>query len=534
MTEPASQRQPIQPPAPAPVPEAVDDPVASFESGAAAQLVRRRNRHLGNLFLADRAVFYVQILYRLLLFRREHELEPLHEDILDAVRPAQEALLDGAGYDADQFRNDLTQLEEWGLIRCRIEVERLRGYRDVRRRKFRYGLAADALLFLEWLEESAQAELDRSESDARDLLEEIGSTLNELHRLLNACAAGRGKEDDPRRVIYRLDRLNAMTTEVNSRLGELNAILLGFVTHRYTIDEAKAVLRELERFVDDFLRQIHALRGSIVGRIENLLETRLQEALRRAAEQLEQERRSAPHLFRHRAEMRHPERIPFRLSEFFHPEGRLDALCRRVHDSALKVWRKLHAHLRELERRSSRMDDLRSRIAELAALPEDAVPRDFLRELVAPAVMRADPNYWDDFERADPPLPRRRQGLERQPPAFPLRPKARQGGTVVSLDQARLEALHGWMLATLGASGGRDAMRLSRGSYADAQDFFRVMELVKAGILGDGARLRRVGYAMTPEPDCEAVIAVDDQRLTLAEMVVQPENAGRASEPAAP
>ena len=61
----------------------------AFQEGDAVQLVLRRNRNLGFLFTAERGIFYIQILYRLLCFRREHELEPLNEEIYREVRGAQ-------------------------------------------------------------------------------------------------------------------------------------------------------------------------------------------------------------------------------------------------------------------------------------------------------------------------------------------------------------------------------------------------------------------------------------------------------------
>lgn len=495
-----------------------DQAEAAFERGAAAHLVAARNPHLGHLLLAERALFYVNILYRMLLFRRDHELEPLYEVVYDAVRPAQEALEGCVEYDHDQYRTDLNQLEDWELVTCRIEIDRLRGYRDTRRRKFRYRLTSECLHFLEWLEETAQTDVERSEEDARDLLEEIGACLNELSRLLNVFGTSREKSDDPRRILHRLDRASSLTTEVNVRLGDFNAVLLSFVAHQYSIDEARSVLDELQNFVDHFLRHIRELRGEILEKLEALLESETQHALRAAADKLRQERLRAPHLFRRTGDLQVPDRIPFRLWEFFREDGKLDALSQRIHDSSIKVWRKLHAHLRELERRNTRLDDLRLRTAEIAALPEGQVPHRFLRELLAPAVMVGDPNYWDEHERADPPRPRRRSTVERPPPRKPLPRKKRRRGPVVSLEQARIQKLSGWIRGVLGAGEEPDGRPLSRGAYTEPEDFRRIMELSKAGLLGKGKRLHRVGYDMSPDPEQAGRVQIDDQELDFVEM----------------
>src|SRR5574344_1211328 len=114
-----------------------------------AALLANRNKEVGHLLLSERAVAYVTILAALLGFRREHELEPLHDDLYAAVR----AGLDGDGaYTPDAFNQDIRQLLLWNLITDRLEKERLRGYKDTRRRKFRYRLTDESAAFLLWLE----------------------------------------------------------------------------------------------------------------------------------------------------------------------------------------------------------------------------------------------------------------------------------------------------------------------------------------------------------------------------------------------
>jgi hypothetical protein len=508
-----------------------DRALAAYESGQAAELVHRRNPHVGHLLLADRAVLYCQLLYRLLLFRRAHELEPLHEDLYEAVRPAQECALGAGAYDLDQFRTDLAQLEDWHLVSCRIEVERLRGYRDSRRRKFRYRLSADALAFLEWLEERAQSEIYRPDEDARDLLEETSGSLNELRRLL-ALEPRQAQDGDARRIAYQLAKLDALSLDVNAYLGGFNARLLTFATHEYRIEGVRAVLRELQQFVDGFLRQVHELRGTIGDQVAGLLRTTAAEAIAKATAELEAERRRLPALLRRHGDPRDAGSIPMRLWEFFRQDGRLDLLCRRIRESAILVWRKLHAHLREVERRSTRLEDIRARCLDLVALAEGMVPHRFMRELLAPAVMLYDPHFWDDFERAEPPTPRQRAELGDRRPLRPLRPKRRQGGPVLSLEQARLERLGAWVQTALGADTLAAGTLLSRGFFDSPEDFGRIMDLSKAGLLGSGRRLQRVGYGLTPVADQTGIVGIEDQSLTFAELTVRrtPEAASQTPE----
>ncbi|MDX9978703.1 MAG: DUF2397 family protein [Lentisphaeria bacterium] len=494
------------------------DPSATVGADAVGLLVSR-NRNVGNLLLADRAVIYLLILHRILLFRRDHELEPLHEDIYGAVRREQQDL--GAeDYSPDLFRQDMAQLVEWQLLAERMEMERLRGYRDSRRRKFRYTLAEDARAFLEWLEERALADREMDEEDTRDVLEELCGALAELQRLLNKQGRSTAEEEDPRRVLYQLLRLEELTQQANARLADFNARLLAFAIGGYDPADARHVLAALDDFVNRFLRRIAELRGRIVEGIDGLLLERNQEKLRRCAEEMEDQRRRSPRLLRGNRDYQSQLGIPASLALFYADGGKLDRTCHRIAESAMQVWRKLHAHLRELERRNHRVEDLRDRIADIARLPEDAVPRDFLRRFVASAGMVCDPNEWDDGVLATPPQPRRdtRQATGRDVP--PIRGKRHGDRPVASLDEQRLHELRDFFLDALGTID-EAGVAVSRGTYGRDEDAERIIELAKAGLLGDGRRLGRVGCLLKPLPDQPADLRFAQARLRFQDMLLQ-------------
>ena len=99
----------------------------------ASVLIAGRTLSVGNVLASENAPFYVAILSALADFRAGHEFEPLFEDVRDAVlgeSPSQRQI--------DEFNADLKQLEDWKLVERRIEKMRVRGYRDNRRRKFRF------------------------------------------------------------------------------------------------------------------------------------------------------------------------------------------------------------------------------------------------------------------------------------------------------------------------------------------------------------------------------------------------------------
>lgn len=492
----------------------------AFAQGAASALVARRNSHLGSLILAERAAFYVQILYRLLLFRRAHELEPLYEDVFDAVREAQSVLCQEGDYAPDQFRTDMDQLQAWELVTCRIEQERLRGYRDTRKRKFRYRLCEDTVSFLEWLEERLQEELEGRQADTRDLLEEVCGNLTTLLRLLRRFGTKRERGDDARRILFQLFRLDTLSLDINGELGAFNARLLVFVVHHYDVGEAKGVLLELDRFVNEFLRQINELRNEIVEYVEQLLDEKNQEKLQAAIQIMEEERRKVPGLLKRPHEAAVQERIPLRLREFYRETGRLDRLCRQIQDSSIQVWRKLHSHLRELERKSNRLEDLREAIRCIADSPPESCPTGLINTLVSPAIMRHDPRFWDDYEQADPPQPRRRPIPHPEPEKRFLPRKERGMGPVMSMERARLERLRRWLEVTVGLPYQGTPQRVSQGAYTCPEDFLRVMDLARAGILGEGRKLKSVHYRVDTDLENPATVFIDDQRLSFGEMLL--------------
>ena len=195
-------------------------------------------------------------------------------------------------------------------------------------------------------------------------------------------------------------------------------------------------------------------------------------------------------------------------------------ICRRIQDSSIQVWRKLHSHLRELERKSNRLEDLREAIRRIADSSPESCPTEVINALVSPAIMRHDPRFWDDYEQADPPHPRRRPIPRAEPEKQFLARKERRMGPVMSMERARLERLRGWLEVTVGLPYQETPQRVSQGAYTDPEDFLRLMDLARAGMLGEGRKLRNVRYRIDADLDSPATVNIDDQRLSFAEMLL--------------
>ena len=314
----------------------------AFAQGDSAQLIARRNPNLGSLLISERAPAYIQILYRLLIFRREHELEPLHEDVHLAVREALESW-SNAAYGVEIFNLDMAQLLEWKLLDRRLEKERIRGYKDNRRTRFRYRLSEEAIAFLEWLEERLRSDLEDRAADARDLLEEVQGSFNELLRMLKDARSGGPAdgqsevlaEGEARRILFQVHKADQCTRDINSALSDFNAALLGFLGREYTLGELRGLLGSLERYVEKYLLQVVRLRTSFLPSLERAVKPKYREILVSAFEIMERERKDAPRLLKTSAgERMSPLPMLAGMQAFYHEGGALDGLCRRINESA--------------------------------------------------------------------------------------------------------------------------------------------------------------------------------------------------------
>ncbi len=468
-------------------------PLVAFELGKAADLVVSRNPSLGNLLTTERAPFYVTILYRMLLFKRDHELEPLYEDLFQGVEQPLE-ILEKSEYSQDRFRADLAQLEEWHLVISRIEKQRLRGYRDNRKRKFRYRLDDEATSLLLWLEDRLQDDLEERGNDARDLLGEMSGTLSELLRLLHGLRLGvDGQEDSGRRIIFQLGKADDLCQAITTGLIDLNGRLMAFLVLRYEPDEVRVILAELDNYVQVFLKQAHGLRLEITPLLLRLQKKNAQEKLRYAFSIMEKERQQAPHLLQIRRETSGLA-ISGRLTSFFAEQGGLDRLLRRINESSLQVWQKLRSHLQELERNNHRLEDLRERIAEMASLDEAMVPKQFFEKLFSSARGSFD-RRWDHLEKANPPQPVRKVKRKEKVLRAYIRAKKKENGPVQSMDESRLTSLDAWITKKIMPASGL----VGQGDYDEYEDFPKIIELAKAGFLDSGKRLGRISLSLQAE-----------------------------------
>lgn len=479
----------------------------------AAELIATRATGLGNVLASDNAAFYVAILSALADFRARHEFEPLHEDLMEAV------LGEAASpRQTDEFNADLKQLEEWGLVARRIEKMRVRGYRDNRRQKFRFRICDDAASFVEWLRARREEELNPRPVATDNLLGALKSALAEIQRTLGRVKAVGPDLDTARDAMYGVQRADDLTDGVAQSLQKLDKRLDDFVRAAYDIGEAREIIAELGVFRERFMNRIGRLRQEIVPEIAKLREPRQLNRLARCEAVFREEIGKLRHFAPGR--IREASAVLDELGRFYGTDGQLQELMRRVSESARNVWKKLSARLRELERRNRRREDLSARIAELAALPEDAVPGTWLRGLIQPASMIGDMHIRPG-EKSRPPQPVFAKGgvAAHVKTWVAERSEAPGAPRAASMDEVRLRALDRW-LAERGLKPVRsgEVVPLSSCPVAEDGDFRMIMELARSTILGRGARAARIGVRGKVRSDIAGEVRLDERRLAFEEL----------------
>ncbi len=438
---------------------------------------------LGRLVASERAPIYLMILSALADFRSEHELEPLNDDLY--VRVVERL---GEPYETTLFQQDITQLKEWGIILERIEKERLRGYRDNRRAKFRLSPVPQAMAFLAWIGDGLLHAEDGWD-DARSHFDALMGVLNATTRTINKTSSAQLDDEVAEELIGSLLRLSMITQQITEGLTRLNLRLLRFTDAFVPDDETEALLDELRGFLERYLRKLSTQRAEAVGKLMTLASSKYRERWNTAYNRIQSQRTTR--IFR---QLRLPQ-IPVvaftYLLRFYESDGQLDVLCRRILRSVRDVWGRLYRELKEARRRSHRLEDLQL-LAEGLAKQSDCVAVEAIGEFMRPLICLRDAQVWDgDMLKARPPIPPERGENKKrlhQRPTLPSAPKPTDHP--ISSRKKRLEALAQWMKAR-GIGGG-----YLRFEPKEEGDFHRILELFCVGLLQQGRDLRHEPFHM--------------------------------------
>lgn len=480
------------------------EPRDSFRKGAHLRLSELADGGVTRFLSAEALPVYLTLLYALLLFRRRHELDPLHSTLYDEVRPVVEGV-GGGPYTLDGFASDVGQLVEWGCLRREVEAARIRGYRDRSREHFRYSLTPDTVSFLEWLEGRLDQRVHGSAQDGRDLLLDLTQRLNEAAKIVRRLRE-RGEDEDARRLIHLLEAADGEIDAISRDLTSLRAEMHAYARGLASTEDLRRVVDGLERYVSRYVRRLRELGGRAYLAARRLTRKTSLDMLRQAQEKMVSDSVGFRALRRDAGELLQNAILPF-----LQPNGRLLDTCSRVEEMASQVIQRIHRRLRDMELRNFRLEEIGARLKDMAALPEaDVRPGLFLRRLTAFAHFPSDPNLESEGKARLPMVRAFREWTERGAPEPLRRPTCRPEEVMVQ-DEERRARLRTYVHRTLlrGAWSGR----LSTARLQPGENPFEWLAVAKAGFLSQGRDLDRVGVHVQDEPG-EALLSSDGRHLS--------------------
>ena len=159
---------------------------------------------------------------------------------------------------------------------------------------------------------------------------------------------------------------------------------------------------------------------------------------------------------------------------------------------ASEVVRRIDRRLRDLETRNFRLEEIRSRIAQMSGFPEsDSRMAEYLGCLTGFAHFRHDPNPDSDGSMTRPPAPRRASDWTARRDPAPLRRPRTPVETIEEAELDKRRKLREYVRMTL--LGGRPQGLLSEAELKAGEDPLGWLAVAKAKYLAGGRELRRAG-----------------------------------------
>ncbi len=488
---------------------------------------------------ADRRRAYASILWLLLRHRRAHRIEVYYDDLLVealAVVPGVEP----GDYDAEAFRADIAQLEEWGnLAPRRLEPRRIETLADRHLRKFLCRLDDETSAILEFVEgrsRTGAAALSAHGShflrDAADRLQEALRTVTMLRREIPAAPApasasgeeggsgassGEEPEESPEvvasgshgefrerclRVAYLCAEADRKVDDAARELSAFDAALVAFAVSPFRLEGLAEVVDRLERYVEDYIAEATERARKLHRTARKLLGRGFAQSLRVTRETVDRHLREDPFSAGAPSSARWPDPkdVCERLATFFAPGGEYDLLLERVHAAARDVVKRLHTHIAGVRARNIRIETLRDRSREMSRIVEGEVAsaNRWVNALFASAHLVTDLRTGTPDERAALPRPARRyRPVQGHRGGAYLTGKGGRPGQARALHRGRLYELGRFVEERI--LRGEVSARLSGADIGEIGDARTLMAAVKAHDLRAGRDRRYLSYRIPRE-----------------------------------
>ncbi|MDA8180661.1 MAG: DUF2397 family protein [Desulfobacteria bacterium] len=483
---------------------------------------------------AERRRAYAAILWLLLQHRRAHRIEVYYDDLmvesLDVV-PGVEP----GNYDADTFRADIAQLEDWGnLAPRRLEPRRIETLADRHLRKFLCRLDDETAAILDFLEGRSRLDAAALSGHGSHFLRDAADRLNEALRLASmlrkkvatppdsgeeaaedADSADfamdgidrEGPEDADRavadhefrdkclRVAYLCAEVDRKVDDAARELSAFDAALVAFAVSPFRLEALAEVVERLERYVEDYIAEATERARKLHRTAKKLLGRGFTQTLRTTRDTVDRHLREDPFAAPSAGSWPDPLSVCERLVPFFAPGGQYDLLLERVHAAARDVVKRLHAHIAGVRARNIRIETLRDRSREMARIGEEevAAANRWVNALFASAHLVTDLRTGTPDDRAPLPRPARRYRVVRGGRAGAyLSSKVGKPGQVRALHRGRLHELGRFVEERI--LRGEAAAPLSAADLEGIGDARTLMSAVKAHHLRAGRDRRYLSY----------------------------------------
>lgn len=490
---------------------------------------------------AERRRAYAAILWLLLQHRRAHRIEVYYDDLMVESLNVVPGVEPG-NYDADTFRADIAQIEDWGnLAPRRLEPRRIETLADRHLRKFLCRLDDETAAILEFLEGRSRLDAAALSGHGSHFLRDAADRLNEALRLASMMrkkvATPPGSDEDADedagsadsvpdgidregpsdvdravveheyrekylRVAYLCAEADRKVDDAARELSAFDAALVAFAVSPFRLEALAEVVERLERYVEDYIAEATERARKLHRTAKKLLGRGYAQTLRATRDTVDRHLREDPFAAPSAGSWPDPLAVCERLVPFFAPGGQYDLLLERVHAAARDVVKRLHAHIAGVRARNIRIETLRDRSREMARIGDDevAAANRWVNALFASAHLVTDLRTGTPDDRAPLPRPARRYRVVR----------AGRVGAYLSAKEGRpgqVRALHRGRLHELGRFVEERILRseavalLSAADLDGVGDARTLLAAVKAHNLRAGRDRRYLSYRIHRDKD---------------------------------
>lgn len=348
---------------------------------------------------ADKRNVYLTILNALYEERLAHQIEIFHDHLYLKVTAAVEQLT-AEDYHEALFRQDIETLVDWGNIVRKLEGRRVRSLSDNSLRRNILKISEETFQLIRHLLQQSRPAQQKSLALGFLLLQDLDSMLDEFENLLEEFYDGKRNETVIERSLHVIESMDAKIDAAVAELTRLADQLHSFLDAGSVFDSERYadMISQLEDYNKAWLSRLNTVVDNVFSRLKNLEKHLCFDEFFAALVAFNKAEDNTDNLSRQKFAL---------LVAFFDPgSGRLDFYCKRVHDELYEALRRIRNYVRIRSDKTLRIQDIRSRITEMATADADQCIA-WVDQLFAPVIVPMLAAAGTPAEKCQAPLPRR-------------------------------------------------------------------------------------------------------------------------------